>query len=102
MPDQRSATCPTCGKRITLNQNGVFRPHGHPARRCKSSGEAPPLSIKITVTEPQGPTHGICSHCRAGKRLKKDGAMPRHLDYRRGREIQQGWCLGSDKPPMEA
>lgn len=46
-------------------------------------------------------THGVCSHCRAGKRLKNDGMMPRHLDYRRGRDIQQGWCPGSDQKPKD-
>lgn len=101
MPAQRSAKCPTCGKQIILNQDGFFRPHGHPARRCKSSGRMPDYGAEITKTEPQHPERGICSHCRAGKRLKKDGTMPRHLDYRRGREIQQGWCLGSDKPPLD-
>lgn len=30
--------CPECCRKITLTQDGKYRAHGHPARRCVGSG----------------------------------------------------------------
>lgn len=102
MADQRSAICPDCGKRITLNRDGFFRPHGHPARRCKSSGEAPPEGAKIFRTETHWPQTGTCSRCGNTKRVKQDGTVSKHYDSRvLPLRPQQGYCPGSDHTPRE-
>ena len=100
MSDQRSAMSPTCNKRITLNRDGFFRPHGHPAHRCKSSGDAPPEGAEIFRTETHWPQNGKCSHCGDNKRVKQDGTVVRHYDARVvPLRPQQGYCPGSDNPP---
>lgn len=100
MADERSAICPTCNKRITLTQNSFFRAHGHPARRCKSSGEAPPEGAKIFVTGREYPENGKCIRCGDSKRIKQDGTIVRHYDSRvLPIRPQQGYCPGSDQNP---
>lgn len=104
MADERSAHCHICGKRIVLNRDGNFRPHGRPANRCLASGEAPAEGVKIFRTERSFyNTHGKCSRCGDTKRLKKDGTVYRHYDARDlPRRPQQGWCPGSDEKPKES
>lgn len=41
--DQKSkrGKCTGCGKQIQIRQDGLLRPHGHPARRCSGSHTKP-------------------------------------------------------------
>lgn len=43
MRDQKSkrGKCTGCGKQIQVRQDGLLRPHGHPARRCSGSHTKP-------------------------------------------------------------
>lgn len=39
--------CALCDHKITLTRNGVFRAHGHPARRCDGSGRTPADAVAL-------------------------------------------------------